>query len=181
MSNRISKVILLCEDDPQERLVRCYLEKCGFNTTPPYLLPINASRQVHGGNVLWVLREFPKQLLACRQRHSASANTLLIVVVDADNFAVEDRRKQFAATPPRVKPDDPLVILIPRRHIETWIRSALGNTVNETDDYKTPKPNKSEIRDAAQRIYGWSHDQQKRGSACVQSLLSALPEWRRIG
>ncbi len=180
MSNRVSQIILLCEDDPQESLVRRYLKQCGQNTDPPYLRAINASREVHGGNVQWVLQQFPGQLMACRQRHISHTNTLLIVVADADKFTVECRREEFIATPP-LNPSDPLVILIPRRHIETWIRSAIGNAVNETDDYKRPEPQKREIRDAARQIFTWSHGQQKPGSACVQSLLSALQHWRRIG
>lgn len=181
MGKRMSQVILLCEDDPQERLVRCYLEQCGFNTAAPYLRPINASRMVHGGNVQWVLREFPNQLQAWRKRHAAFANTLLIVVADADEFAVKDRERQFWEVPMESNTDDPLVILIPRRHVETWIRSALGDAVNETDGYKTPKPRKSEIRLAAQRIHAWCHSQEEPVPGCVQSLRAALPLWRRIG
>jgi len=43
-------MILLCEDDAQEQLVRFYLKKSGLNTTPPCFIPINASRshQIHG-------------------------------------------------------------------------------------------------------------------------------------
>ena len=180
MSNRVSQIILLCEDDPQESLVRYYLKQCGQNTDPPYLRPFNASRQVHGGNVQWVLQQFPRQLMACRKRHVSHTNTLLIVVADADKLTVQSRLAGFIATPP-VDPSDPVVILIPRRHIETWIRSARGDSVNETDDYKKPEPQKSEIRDAARQIFAWSHGQPKPGSACVQSLLSALQHWRRLG
>jgi hypothetical protein len=57
------------------------MKECGLSTDPPYLIVHNASREVHGGNVTWVIREFPKQLHACRQRHAAHANTRLIVVL----------------------------------------------------------------------------------------------------
>ena len=121
MSDRVSRTILLCEDDPHAQLVRSYMERCGLQTREPYLHPRIASREVHGGNVNWVLREFSKELHACRQRHLAHANTLLIVVVDADDLEVTDRRGQLRAESP-MSEIDPVVVLIPKRHVETWIR-----------------------------------------------------------
>jgi hypothetical protein len=172
--------VLLCEDDPQERLVRSYLKRCGLTTEPPYLVPRNASREVHGGNVGWVLREFPKEFEACRRRHATHANTLLIVVVDADHLTVVERRGQLHQAT-EVSVTDPVVVLIPKRHIETWIRAAIGQTVNETDSYKRPEPKKSEIRRAAEQIHGWAREDPKPGPSCVDSLLASLPEWRKLG
>ncbi len=180
MNERISRTILLCEDDPQERLVRSYLKVCGLNTEPPYLVPLNASREVQGGNVGWVVREFPKQLHACRQRHATQANTLLVVVADADSLTVVERQNHLIAEPP-VTPTDPLVMLIPRRHIETWIKAAMGQPVNETENCKSPAPKKSDVRAASATIHGWARNTLQPGSTCVASLHSALPQWRRIG
>lgn len=180
MSDRVSKTILLCEDDAHERLVRSYLKVCGLHTEPPYLIPRNASRAVHGGNVSWVLREFPRELEACRKRHATRASTLLIVVVDADQLAVDVRRAELAADPPWSSAD-PLVVLIPKRHVEAWIRAALGQTVNEADDYKLPELLKAEFRAAARIIHGWARDNPRPGSACIPSLKTSLPEWRKIG
>ncbi|NOT02033.1 MAG: hypothetical protein HOP29_15575 [Phycisphaerales bacterium] len=178
MPERISQTILLCEDDEHERLVRAYLKACGHNTKEPYLRPRNASRAVNGGNVGWVIREFPNELNACRKRH---ANTLLIVVVDADDFTTGERREQLPCDPP-LSSGDSVVILIPKRHVETWIRSATGGKVNEVDDYKRPKPTNSQIIDeAARTIRGWSRDNPTPGPTCVTSLRDALPEWRRVG
>ncbi len=95
--------------------------------------PRNASRSVHGGNIGWVLREFPQELVACRHRHRANASTLLIVVVDADGYTVEQRRNELCQNN-QMSGADPLVVLIPKRHIETWIRAALGQMVNENDN-----------------------------------------------
>jgi hypothetical protein len=179
VSDRVSEVILLCEDDEQERLVRAYLKRCGLRTLPPSLRPINASRQVHGGNVTWVLNAFPKELEACRKRHAAHAKTLLIVVVDADDLPVTERRSQLN-NPNEVSVSDPVVVLIPKRHVETWIRAANNHVVNEIDDYKKPAPKKEEIREAANQIYGWARDNPKPGPTCVDSLRVSLPEWRKI-
>jgi len=180
MADRVSLTVLLCEDDVQERLVRSYLKECGLNTHPPYLIPRNASREVHGGNVGWVLREFPKELEACRQRHATRANTLLIVVIDADDFAVKDRRSHLQSDV-QLAGNDPVAVLDPKRHVETWIRAALGHLVNEVDDYKNPQPKKAEVRTAAKQIYGWVRDKLPAKPMGIPSLIDAMPEWRKIG
>ena len=181
MGDRVSRTILLCEDDPHAQLVRAYMDRCGLNTREPYLHPRVASREVHGGNVNWVIQEFPKELHACRQRHIAHANTMLIVVADADEFDVAVRRSHLMVLPPPAA-TDPLVILIPKRHIETWIRAALGEQVTEAEDCKKNRPvRKSEVREAARSIHGWARGNPQPSDTCVQSLRDALPDWRRIG
>lgn len=179
MSNRVSQTIVLCEDDPQEQLVRLYAKKCGLNTDLPYFKPRNASREVHGGNVGWVIREFPNELKACRKR-AARARTLLVVIVDADLKTVNDRRAELYKDVETSR-DDPTVVLIPKRSVETWIRAARGQNVSETDSLKNPTPEKNEIREAANQIHGWARDNPIPDNTCVESLRRALPEWREIG
>jgi hypothetical protein len=180
VSDRVSQTILLCEDDAHSSLVIAYLRQCGLNTNPPCVRIRNASREVRGGNIAWVLQEFPKELHACRKRHATHARTLLIVVADADNFSVDDRRSHLESDPP-VSTADPLVVLIPKRHVETWIRNALGQSVNQDDDYKKPVLKKDEFRVAAKQIYDWARDTPVPGQKVVPSLLQSLPEWRKIG
>ena len=176
MGDRVSEMVLLCEDDPQEQIVRRYLERCGLRTLAPTLRVRNASREVHGGNVGWVLREFPKEMEACRKRHAAHAKTVLIVVVDADQSTVADRRAQL-----KTNAGDPVVALIPKRQIETWIRSGLGQAVNEVDSYKNPPPKKADIRASADQIHGWARDNPAPGATCVESLRTSLPGFRTLG
>ena len=136
----------------------------------------NASRAIYGGNIGWVLRVFPQEMEACRKRHEAHARTLLIVVVDADENSVLQRRAQL-----KTKAGDPVVVLIPKRHIETWIRSALGDAVNEIDSYKNPAAKKADIKAAAGQIHGWARNNPAPGTTCVDSLRVSLPEFRRLG
>jgi len=180
MSDRVSQTILLCEDDPQEQLVRNYLQECGLPTLPPRLIVKNASRAEHGGGIKWVLEHFPAELKACRQRHATHAKTQLIVMVDADDFTVADRRLHLVGDPP-VSPADPLALLIAKRHVETWIRAALGDIVNEIDRYKKPQLKRADIRGGAKVIHGWAHTNPHPGPTCVPSLHAALTEWRKIG
>jgi hypothetical protein len=181
----VSQTILLCEDRLQASLVRLYIERCGLNTNEPSLHPIIASEQVHGGNVVWVLREFPRQLDACRKRQTR-AKTLLIVVVDADSLSVDERYRDLTralqgAELEAIAPSDPIVVLIPKRHVETWIRATTGQPTNETDDYKSDQPGKADVRLAAQVIHGWAHDTPPPDENCLPSLRMALPKWRTLG
>jgi hypothetical protein len=113
---------------------------------------------------------------ACRKRHAAHAKTLLIVIVDADQSTVADRRAQL-----QTNTGDPVVALIPKRHIETWIRSGLGQAVNEIDSYKNPAPKKADITAAANQIHGWARGNPVPGATCVDSLRASLPGFRTLG
>jgi hypothetical protein len=185
VSDRVSQTILLCEDRLQASLVRSYTERCGLNTKEPCFLPIIASERVRGGNVAWVLREFPRQLDACRKRQTR-ANTLLILVADANGRGVDERyhdldRALAGAELGPIVSSDPLVVLIPKRHIETWIRATTRKPTNETDDYKSDEVGRAEVRGAAQIIHGWAHDSPSPDDDCIPSLRKAFPEWRKIG
>jgi len=108
------------------------------------------------------------------------------VVVDADALGVDERHRdlQSALQGEKLEPialSDPIVVLIPKRQVETWIRATTGQPTNETDDYKSDQPGKDELRAAAQLIHGWAHDTPKPDHNCVSSLHMALPEWRKIG
>jgi hypothetical protein len=186
MSDRVSQTILLCEDDTQERLTKAYLKKCNLPFGPPYVKAIVASREQQGGNVAWVLNRFPKELHACRQR-GKKAKTLLIVVIDADNHTVENRRRQVldrmaTAGLEQFGSNEPAVLLVPKRHFETWIRALLGELVTEEQDCKAwEKPEKEALRRAALTLFEWARENATAGPTCVPSLIAALPDWKKIG
>jgi hypothetical protein len=184
VSSGVSQIILLCEDDGHRRLAVAYMNRCRINRR--VVVEKVASRLQRGGNVDWVLREFPAELRACRQRHQR-AKTLLVVVVDADNLTVDERRRQLndrleVAGYEELTANDPVALLIPRRHIETWIRSLLGEEVTEDDDCKDwKKLTKGELRQAADTAYQWARPNAIAGLTCVRSLTTSLPEWLKIG
>jgi hypothetical protein len=186
MSERVSQVILLCEDETHERLAKAYMKECGHKNLERLVRTFVASRLQQGGNVGWVKTEFPRQLRACRQRHK-KAKTLLVVLVDADNLTVEDRRRQLfdkieSEGLEELGQNDPAALLIPKRHVETWIRALLGESVSEDQVCKThQKPTREEMRLAAKTLFEWSRPNATPGPTCVASLKAALPEWRKIG
>lgn len=183
MSDRVSQFILLCEDDQQSRLVRAYLRICGHDAD---VKAVVASRMQHGGNVKWVIEHFPSELYACRQRHKVKAKTLLIVMLDADDFTVSERRKQLvdrliAAGYEGFGVNEPVVVLVPKRNVETWVRNLLGESVSEDKDYKTQKEFKKEqFRLAADALHAWTRPNARIPENCVPSLAAVLREWNRI-
>lgn len=182
MSNRVSNVILLCEDDEHARLLRAFLRICGHVAN---IRSRVASREKHGGNVGWVLDHYAEELRACRQRN-ARAKTLLVVMVDADDSAVDERHRELAkraeaAGLGKLQKDEPVVVLVAKRHVETWIRVACGDSVSEEEDctFNRP-PTQQQFRNAAQAIYDRSRPNAARQQPTVPSLDEALPHWRRI-
>ncbi|HEV3275262.1 MAG TPA: hypothetical protein VG860_00430, partial [Terriglobia bacterium] len=65
-------------------------------------------------------------------------------------------------------------------HVETWIRALLGDPVNETTDYKNPKPTSQEIRQAAEALYPWTRPGADLRPNFPPSLNDSRPEWRKI-
>jgi hypothetical protein len=185
MSNRASQIILLCEDNEHRRFALAYMKRCRINTQRIVVEEV-ASLKQRGGNDAWVLRQFPVQLHACRQRQKR-AETCLVVLIDADKITVDERRKQLNDRlhhegHEQLKSSDPVVLLIPRRHIETWIHALKGETVTEDEYYKGRKPlSKEDVRLAADTAYAWSRPNVTLGATTVPSLLAALPELRKIG
>src|SRR5437016_10776686 len=110
------------------------MKHCGINTK--YNVDrIVVSRLRKGSAKQGVIQEFPRQLHACRQR-SSRVRTQLVVLVDADEETVEQREQQLWESVSNAgyderRADDPIVLLIPRWHVETWVRALLGQTVTE--------------------------------------------------
>lgn len=186
MSSRVSQAVLVCEDQEHQRLVLAFLKQCGVRSPSRILTSKVASQLMEGGNVGWVMDEFPNELRAFRKRQQTKAETLLIVMVDADKGSVEDRLKEFKehaeqAGQVPVGSKESVALLVPKRHVETWIRALLNETVTEDDDCKTRMhASKEELRQAAQRLYEWSRPNAVPGPSCVPSLSAALPIWQMI-
>ena len=157
-------------------LVSSYMRICGIDERERRI--VNTTDSGHKG-IGAVLDKFSEELNACRSRQKR-ARTLLIVIADADNYSVE-ARKGHLSDRSSFNDNDPLVLLIPKKHIETWVCSATGRSVAEADDCKSLKLKKGDFREAARKIHDWAHNDSSVDSTCVDSLRMALPEWRRIG
>ncbi len=139
--SRASNIIVLCEDRLQEVFVRRFLKK-GWGIKEPPIRVVSCPRAGSGGaGEKYVRDNYPDQLKACRARH---AKTILVVVLDADTGTVSAHREELdnscRKAQPAVaarQPDEPVVYVIPKWHIETWLAYLDGVSISEDQQYKT--------------------------------------------
>jgi hypothetical protein len=184
LPDRIANKVVLAEDVEQQNLVRRYLEQCGHDVRGSRFLL--AAKRSGGSGEKYVRDQYPQQVQACRSALGKKASALLVVIIDADMEPTQARKRQLsdalrAAQLKERRDDDPdVVLLIPKRHAETWIRALLGNHVDEVTDYSRPAPIASEIRGAAVELYAWTRPGASPGATSPPSLTDSLPEWRKI-
>ena len=183
MSERIANIIILAEDQEQQNLIRRYLLKVGHSSRTFRLeaLPGDATCGSQFGR-----ERFADQVLACRGILGKKTSCLLIVMTDADNLTVIDRERELSAQLSRVNIDaisenEPIIILIPKWQVETWIKCLLGKVMDE-DDKKSDQPpvNPADVKQASEILYQWTRNGATIPNICVPSLRNAIPKWRRL-
>jgi hypothetical protein len=182
--DRIANKIILAEDREQQNLVRRYLERCGHNTRDLRLVALPA-KTTGGSGEKYVRDQYVGQVRASRSSRGKRASALLIVIVDADSETTAARASQLSAAlntagEATLSGHEPIVLLIPKRNVETWIRALLGNAVDEETDYKKPTPTSVEIRNSADKLYKHTRPGASLPTGHPQSLAHSIPEWRKI-
>ena len=129
--------------------------------------------------------QYPLQVRACRSSLGKKTSALLVVVIDADMETTEYRAAQLSEALKNAGEEardggEPIVVLIPKRHVETWIRALLGNEVDEVTDYKKPKPTYAETVTAAETLHQWTRRNAVPDPTCPPSLTDSLLEWKKI-
>jgi hypothetical protein len=183
MGERIANVIVLGEDTEHQNLIRKYLQRVGHDERAIRFEALPASR---GSGSQFVRTQFPRQVAACRGILGRKTRCLLIVITDADNLSVQDRERtlenelrKFGHDP--ITANEPIVILIPKWQVETWIKCLLGQTMDEDDrESDHPPVTASEIKASAETLFNWTRNNAQVGLTCVPSLRAALPRWRKI-
>ena len=177
---RPSRVAVLAEDRRQQQLIRRYLRLIGLEQHAlRFLLPSAGSGEQ------WVREQFPTEIHAYRRR-SASVETKLIVVIDADNLTVQARLAQLDQKL-REKDIDPIrtaeqvARIIPKRNIETWILWLNAVEVDEETDFKRSRNDWAElIRSAGEVLYTLSRPNAAVTESCISSLRHGIGELRRL-
>ncbi len=184
MPDRIANKIVLAEDKEQQNLVRRYLERCGHDTRHLRFEPLPAKTS-GGSGEKYVRDHYAEQVHACRSSRGKRASALLIVIIDADSQTTAWRASQLsneleAADERALSDDEPIVVLIPKRHVETWIRALVGNAVDELTDYKKPVPTTAEIKNAAAKLYDCTRPSANLPAEYPPSLTDSIPRWQKI-
>lgn len=138
MSRRFVRITILAEDRRHENLLRHFLLEANFvkNNRDVYvkLCPGGSAEQ-------FVRLRYPVELEELRSRNF-QRNLWLIVVVDADTKSVADRLIDLEAGlnsrgVPAPNSNESVVLLVPKRDVETWVWFLLGNVATEDKDYSS--------------------------------------------
>lgn len=172
MADRIADILVLGEDSAHLSLVRQFLNAMRCNTRRVRFLPIPEGR---GSGEQYVRTSLPAQLRAARAR---GARQVLIVLTDADTLTVDQR---LAAVSRDLSADERdsllapgVVLLIPRRNIETWGRCLLCRSPDESTDYSSPPLTPEEWRVSGKALWDWSRPNASIPDKCVDSLRRVL-------
>ncbi len=170
------RIVLLCEDAATDTFVRRFLRRRQFTPHDIRTFPIP-----HGSRSgeQWVREKYPDQLKAIRSRQ----NAFLIVAIDADKHTTQFRRSQLddECTIQKVDPrktEEPVIILVPRRNIETWFAYLDGESVIENERYPRRKP--KEQRSFADELFRMCHEIQELRSPVPPSLSESCEEYRKL-
>lgn len=168
-------VILLCEDMQTDVFVRRFLKKYRKFRFKSLGFPHGS-----GSGEQRVREQYPRELQAIRQIQRAC----LIVATDADVHSTEFRRAQLDAECdekriPRRKDDERVLVIVPRRNIETWLAYLAGGKVDEETRY----PRLDRERDCvwhAEELFRMCQKKQRLREPAPPSLREACGEYRRL-
>ena len=171
------RVVLLCEDAQTEAFVRRFLKRRKFGRGDIRTRRSPAGKQ---SGEQWVRLRYPAELKAVRARQ----NAYLIVVIDADAQTTKVRRAQLDAACderqiPRRGDRDPVLLIVPRRNIETWLAYLGGTEVDEDKTY--PRLRRERDCDAqAAELHRMCHEAQRLDEGAPPSLQEACAEYGRL-
>ena len=170
------RIVLLCEDAATNTFVRRFLRRRQFKARDITTLPIPHGSQ---SGEQWVRQKYPSELKAIRSRQDA----FLIVVIDADTHTTQARRSQLdgecnTQKVPARKTEEPVLIVVPRRNIETWFAYLDGESVDEKKEYPRRKP--TEQRSFADKLYRMCHEDQKLRPPVPPSLAESCQEYPKL-
>lgn len=126
---RASQIVILCEDKAHEIFVSRFLKK-GWKIDPRVFrtIPFPSGK---GSGKKFVEDNLAKEYRSCCSRHAV---TILIVVRDADEQSVAKVKTILDAKLDNARCSDrPIVYVIPKWHIETWVAYLAGRDIDEND------------------------------------------------
>ena len=176
---KASQIVVIAEDELHQRFVRRYLYRLNYSNREIRFTDLPSGR---GCGEQLVRKLYAAEVKAFRRR-SATAETALIVVIDADTTNVDRRRAQLKelldenGLNPR-RDDERIAHIIPKRNIETWIYCLRGDSVDEDTDYKNHSTLDPKL--AAESFFDLTRRNFTTPDYCVQSLKEAIPEVQRL-
>jgi hypothetical protein len=133
-----------------------------------------------------VRENFPQQVAICRATIGRRTKCLLVVITDADRETFHEReqtlhRRLDADRQNPLTDDEPVIILVPKWQIETWVKCLIGQTLEEEDKTSDQPPVTSEqLNEAVEILYRWTRPHARIPDHCLPSLRAALPRLQRL-
>ncbi len=134
---------------------------------------------------IWVQTRFAREVSAYRNRQTR-AESALILIIDADIHAVQDRLTQLnralaESGIPAIGNDEQIARVVPKRNVETWILCLNEQHVNEDTDYKRTRHDWNElIPRAAETLFQWTRARTELPNHFIDSLRSGIRELNRL-
>ena len=176
-----SQIVVLVEDQRQQRFVRKYLARKGSDGSAIRQIALPAGK---GSGEQYVREKYADEVDVFRKRNTR-AITWLVVAIDADVLDLAARARQLAEKLtdrglPRRNDDEAIVHLIPKRNIETWILCLTAEVVDEETDYRHDGRIEASLPEASMMLSTRSRPNAMPEAHCIPSLHAAVPELRRI-
>lgn len=174
--SRVS-ITLLCEDSQTDVFVRRFLKLRNFGNRDIRTLALPAGCQ---SGEQWVRERYPHELRAIRQGQDA----YLLVVTDADTHSTEARRAQLDTECERQgvarrSDADRVLVIVPRRNIETWLAYLEGADVDECKRYRKLSRER-DCSEHARRLYTMCHVARQLRAPVPPSLRKACEEYPKL-
>ena len=175
-------IIVLCEGRRDWSFIRNYLKQRGYDTTRNTRV-IFPSDSHEGAGDKYITDNFMPNIRYIRaySAKNASESRWLLVHTDADTNTVDYRYSMLNNQLPQNEQlcdRDPVCLIIPKRHTETWVYYLLNpdESVTENDIYKT-KITDEEVKEAGKQL-GLSDPTIK--DNCPSSLIRSYNELKRL-
>ena len=175
---RRPQVMILCEDKAHLDLIKGYCQAAGWN--PRSIISADVSPEARGSAEQWVRERYERTLRSFRSWHRQGRNIILLVMIDADNRAVAERKRTVERDVQR-QAKEPVAIFVPKRNIESWMAYLDGNLQTEDETGEEENYKNQYERGVSRRRFGEALRERCRSATEAEfppSLGDACQEWR---
>lgn len=176
-------VVGLCEDARHRQFITAYFVAKGFE---PRKLDIRIAPPGVGSAEQYVRENYEPELTGFRRycTMNSSSTCAFVAMIDADTETVQshfddlDAQLRNADTPRPIRGrDEPVAILVPKHHIETWAYHILdeGQAVSESQQYKRQISSPGQLQRAGRNLADLADCER-----CPPSLSRAREELARL-
>ena len=171
--------IVLCEDAQSQTFIVSFLRQFNINTRKIRLINYPCGK---GCGSAFVRKEYPNEVRILKATNYLK--TVLVVCVDADNLEVGQRKQMMEKEVIKVIPNwsreqEPIILWVPKREIETWISFLSGESVDETTDLKH-SGNPVSCKNVAKKFAEYCQDLTEPCKDLLPSMVEAKKEYTRV-